>query len=240
MTALLEARGIGRRYGTVDALRDVSMIARRGEATAILGPSGAGKSTLIRILHLLEAPDAGLVRVDGVDAPIDRRERLLVRRRFALVQQRPGFLDGSVRMNVAFPLRARGMARDAAVRDADRRIDDVGLSHRRDAHVATLSGGEAQRAGLARALVTRPDLLLLDEFTNQLDPVNGDLAERLVEDALGAGAAAVFVTHSIGEARRLADHVVFLDQGGIVEAGPALTVLSTPATELVRRFMARA
>lgn len=236
----IAARGVVVRYGDLRALDGADVAARAGEVLALLGPSGAGKSTLLRVLHLLEAPESGEVLVDGSPAPRDAAGRLAALRRMALVQQRPGFLRASALDNVAFPLLARGVPRREARERAREALAAMGLDARAAEHALLLSGGEAQRVGMARALVARPDVLFLDEFTNQLDPENEDRLEAVARAERDRGAAVVLVTHSVAQARRLADRVAFLDRGRVVEEGPAARVLSAPTHPLVARFVARA
>lgn len=237
---LLAARHVARAYGPVHALRDASLTARRGEVLALIGPSGAGKSTLLRLLHGLEGADAGEVHLDGAPLPAKGPARLAAVRRLALVQQKPGFLQGSARENVAFPLRARGTPRAEALARADALLARFGLTARAHAPARHLSGGEAQRAALARALIARPDGLLLDEFTNQLDPDNEEAAERAVLAERARGAAVVVVTHRVAQVRRLADRVAFLHEGRVMEEGPARDVLEAPRDPLLARFLSRA
>lgn len=210
MSAVLTAEHVGRTLGGARVLHDVSVEARRDEILCVLGPSGSGKSTLLRLLHLLDAPDSGRVLVDGAPAPVEGEAWLATVRRFALVQQTPGLLRATAWENVAFPLRARGVAREEARATAMAWLARVGLSARSGARASTLSGGEAQRVALARALTTRPDVLLLDEATNQLDPESTREVEALLREERVRGCAIVLVTHNVRQARRLADRIAFL------------------------------
>jgi len=219
VTPLLQARGIAKW-----ALRDASLSVAAGECVALLGPSGSGKTTLVRILATLLAPESGHVAAPPL-------------RRIGLVQQRPGFLRASTLDNVAYPLRVRGASRATARRVAAERLVALGLAARADAGAWTLSGGEAQRAGLARALVARPDALLLDEATNQLDPEWTRRVEDLLRAERARGCAVLLVTHSVAQARRLADRVALLEEGRIVEEGPAAETLASPRTERLRAFV---
>ena len=220
--AVLEARDVRRTYGSREVLRGVSMALRAGELTALMGPSGSGKSTLVRVLHMLEAPDGGYVCFRGEPA---RAEAM---RRIALVQQRPGLLRARAWENAAFYLRARGAARPHAEREARACLARLGMAARADTHAHLLSGGEMQRVALARALATRSDALLLDEATNQLDPETARVVEALLAEERARGCAILMVTHSVAQARRLADSVAFLEEGRIVEAGPTGEALARP------------
>lgn len=236
---ILAAQGVSVRYGDVRALDDATLEARGGETLAILGASGSGKSTLVRALHLLETPSAGRVLVDGAPAPARGAAWLAQARRFGLVQQKPGLLRMRAWENVAYPLRARGVPRPEARRVAHAWLERLGLADRADARAHSLSGGEAQRVGLARALAPRPDALLLDEATNQLDPERARQVEEILREEARRGAAVVIVTHSASQARRLADRVAFLDAGRLVESGP-VAILDAPRSEPLRRYLAYA
>lgn len=206
MSAVVEARNITHAYGRHVVLDDVSLALHAGEITAIMGPSGSGKTTLLRILHLLEAPQRGTVLFDGAPA----KDRIATMRRIGLVQQKPGLLRLRAWENVAFPLRARGVQKVAAKERALAQLARLGLTSHANAWPHELSGGEVQRVGIARALVSAPEVLLLDEATNQLDERTEAAVEALVRDARAAGAAIALVTHSPAQARRLADRTMAL------------------------------
>lgn len=233
---LLEARSLARRYTNVEALRGADLHVQGGEVLAVVGASGAGKSTLLRLLHLLEAPDAGEVLLDGAAPAPDGAAWRAAVRRFGLVQQRPGLLRQRAVDNVAFPLRAREVPRAAALASADAWLARLGLAARRDAWPHELSGGEAQRVALARALAPRPDALLFDEATNQLDPASVALVEGVLREERARGCAIVLVTHNLAQVRRIADRVAFLHEGRVAEEGPA-PLLDAPATPAFRAFV---
>ncbi|HEX2021494.1 MAG TPA: ATP-binding cassette domain-containing protein [Candidatus Thermoplasmatota archaeon] len=232
----VEARGVSRRLGRVDALAGVDLAVGPGESVAVLGASGAGKSTLLRALHLLDPPDAGEVLLDGAPAPRSGAARLAAVRRFALVQQRPGLLRASVIDNVAFPLRARGVARAERRSAARERLAQVGLDALADEPAWRLSGGEAQRVALARALATRPEVLLLDEATNQLDPAWTRRVEALLEAERARGCGLVLVTHNVRQARRVAQRHVLMEAGRVVARGP-IADLDAPRGGPLRAFV---
>lgn len=199
------------------------------EITVIMGPNGAGKSLLLRLLHGLIPPSAGAVLWNGV--PLGPE----VRRRQAMVFQKPVLLRRSVAANVDFVLRARGGG-DAGRRDA--LLRHVGLESRAGQPARLLSGGEQQRLALARALATGPDVLFLDEPTASLDPASVLKIEEIVKATCAAGTKVVFVTHDIGQARRLAGDVVFLDGGRVAEHAPADRFFDAPATRAARDYLA--
>ena len=189
---------------------------RRGEVLAVVGPSGAGKSTLLRLLNFLEAANSGEIRFDGAAITGGETAPLAVRRRITTVFQRPVLLKRTVAANVAFGLGLRGMRQNQAAVAAI--LEEVGLAHLAGAAARTLSGGEAQRVALARALVLQPDVLLLDEPTANLDPVNVALIEKIVARMnREKGTTVVFVTHNTFQARRMGQRVALLLDGQLVE-----------------------
>ncbi len=196
--------------------------------TVLMGPNGAGKSLLLRLMHGLVAPSAGKITFDGL-AMSDE-----VRRRQAMVFQRPVLLRRSVAANVDFALKIR---RHASPAERDKLLDLVGLLDRAKQPARALSGGEQQRLALARALATEPDVLFLDEPTASLDPHSIELIEQIVLLAHRQGTKVIFVTHDVGQGRRLADEVVFLHLGRLVEQTPAKRFFSDPASREGKAYL---
>ena len=219
--------GLRQRYGERTVLDIPDMTIQRGEILALVGPSGAGKSTLLRLLALLEAPTDGKLvfhrngkKVTQSDAALDDR------RQIALLFQRPALLSRSVRDNVAYGLGVRGQKSPAKVEQA---LKEVGLAELASAHPRTLSGGELQRAALARMLVLSPEVILLDEPTANLDPANVRLIEGLVRDHNARnGTTVVLVTHNVFQARRLATRTGLILDGELVELAPTEEFFSAP------------
>ena len=232
----VEARNVTRRYGDVTALDGVDVRVRPGKITCVLGASGSGKSTLVRLLHLLQGADEGEILVDGRLAPMKGHQWLETVRRFSLVQQRPGLLRATAIENVAFPLRARGQPRRWVEEVATEWLSRLGLASRARAGAANLSGGEAQRVALARALCTRPDVLLVDEGTNQLDPLSARLVEGILKQEGARGCAVLLVTHNVPQAKRMADEFVFLEAGRVLESGSGGR-LAKPDSEALQLFL---
>jgi len=191
--------------------------------TVLLGPNGAGKSLLLKVLHGVLAPTQGHVTWSGIPAKDATAHQ-------AFVFQKPVLLRRSVKANLEFVLRARGKPRDRALP----LLEHVGLAQKARLPARLLSGGEQQRLALARALATHPDVLFLDEPTSNLDPASVLLIERIVSDARDRGVRVFFVTHDIGQARRLADDVVFLHQGRVVEQAPAHRFFPVPSAQAAR------
>ena len=210
-----------------------SLSIQRGEFLAIVGPSGAGKSTLLRLLNFLEAPTSGHLTFDG--QPVPSAPPLSLVRRVTTVFQRPALLSRSVRENVAFGLRLRGLHPDGAVTQA---LERVGLAGLDTVTATTLSGGEMQRVALARALVLNPDVLLLDEPTANLDPYNVSLIETLVrEETSRRGTTIVFVTHNVFQARRLAHRVGLMLNGALIELAPTVDFFDSPRDPRTTAFV---
>jgi tungstate transport system ATP-binding protein len=204
-------------------LDHVNLELERGPRTVVLGPNGAGKSVLLRLCHGLLKPTAGEVRFNGPES-VDGR------RRHAMVFQRPVMLRRSARANVAYGLMLAGVPRRARLRTADEALERVGLRHLAAQPARVLSGGEQQRLALARAWALRPELLLLDEPTANLDPSATQAIESVILAMHDAGAKLVLVTHNLGQAHRLGDEVVFLAGGRVVEQTPVDAFMRAPVS----------
>jgi tungstate transport system ATP-binding protein len=237
MTSLLELQDVTRRYGKVDALAGASLKVDRGQIVGLLGPSGAGKTTLLRLAGLLEAPTSGNVVFDGRTAHADDKQSIALRRRMSMILQKPVVFSGSVMRNATYGLRVRGYPEDQARRLVKPVIESVGLSGMADRPAATLSGGEVQRLAFARATVLKPELLLLDEFTANLDPANVALLENGVRRYRDGGGTVLMVTHNLAQGKRLADRVCLLLGGKIAETGPASEFFAGPKTGQAREFL---
>ena len=229
-------RDVQVRYGERTALAVEHLAVERGEILALLGPNGAGKSTLLRVLTLLEAPTAGEVIFEGTS--ITAAERASWRRRLCCCFQEPLLLDTTALANAALPLRLRGVPRYQAEARALRWLERLGVASVAARRAATLSGGEAQRVSLARALALDPALLGLDEPFAALDP---ESRESLQEDFLALqrerGMAVVLVTHDRAEALRLGDRVAVLLEGRVAQVGPPAEVFTRPVSKAVARLV---
>lgn len=237
----IEIRGLRKSFGDNEVLRGIDLEITRGEVVCVIGPSGSGKSTLLRCVNLLEEPSAGQVFVGGtevtdLDVDIDA-----VRRRIGMVfQQFNLFPHITVTENLVLPQRRvlrRDKAKAAAV--ARENLDRVGLAEKADAYPAQLSGGQQQRVAIARALAMGPEVMLFDEPTSALDPeLVGDVL-AVMRVLAGEGMTMMVVTHEMSFAREVADRVVFMDGGVIVEQGPAEQVVGSPREERTRNFLNR-
>lgn len=213
-------------FGEATVLDGISFDLGATGCTMVMGPNGSGKSLLLKLLHGLMQPSAG--RIAWGD-----RAATEVTARQALVFQKPVLLRRSVAANIDFVLKARR-------KDADRRdalLDHVGLSHKASQPARLLSGGEAQRLALARALATDPEVLFLDEPTASLDPASVLAIEAIVADARHRGVRIIFVTHDMGQARRMADDVLFLHRGRIAEHTRAADFFPEPQSQAARDYL---
>ncbi|WP_294619804.1 ATP-binding cassette domain-containing protein [uncultured Roseovarius sp.] len=222
----LTVRGLMLELGGARVLHDLNLDLGPAGCTMIMGANGAGKSLLLKLLHGLMAPTAGTIEWAGTPAAQATKQQ-------ALVFQKPVLLRRSVAANVDFVLKARGKNRSK--RDA--LLDHVGLAHKAKQPARLLSGGEAQRLALARALATDPDVLFLDEPTASLDPASVLAIEGIVSEAKARGTRVIFVTHDMGQAQRMADDVVFLHGGHVIEHSPADTFFPKPQTQAARDYL---
>jgi len=224
----------------VDALAGVNLAIRQGEVFGIIGRSGAGKSTLIRMLNLLERPTEGVVRVDGRDITAFNDAQLReYRRGVGMVFQHFNLLRSrTVLDNVCFPLRLAGMARAARLARAREVLALVGLSDHAHKYPGQLSGGQQQRVGIARALASRPRLLLCDEATSALDPETTQSILRLLGDInRRLGLTIVLITHSMDVIRAVCDRVAVIEGGRIVESGEVLEVFLHPRHDATQSLL---
>jgi putative ABC transport system ATP-binding protein len=210
------SRALDTPQGPKPLLRGVSFRLDRGQVLAVLGPSGAGKSTMLRMLNRLDEPSGGKVLLDGEDCRnIDPRN---LRRRIGMVMQRPYLFPGTAAMNVGYGPAQVGVALSTS--QIDSLIEQVGMGGYAQRDVATLSGGEAQRISIARALANEPEILLLDEPTSALDPEAKDAVERLLATLVRERhATCVWVTHDVAQAARVADLVLKIEAGKAIALG---------------------
>jgi putative ABC transport system ATP-binding protein len=223
---VLECRSVSRELPGADKKRlldSVNFGIARAEVLAVIGPSGAGKSTLLRLLNRLDEPTGGIVLLDGQDYRLLPPQTL--RRRVGMILQRAYLFPGTVAENVRFgPFQHEKTIGDPEIADL---LEQVGLSGYEDRDAATLSGGEAQRVAITRALANAPEVLLLDEPTSALDEGSKQSVELLLESLIRKrGLACVWVTHDEAQAGRMADSLLVMEAGRVVESGPAAEVLA--------------
>jgi len=233
---ILTLRGVEVRYGNSAVLKVAGLSVNRGEILAVIGPNGSGKSTLIRVMGLLQRPEEGEVEFDGVKQ--SRRDALLLRRRIATVLQEPLLLNATVYENAVLGLKLRGLDRKSAARRVQPWLERFGIEHLAQRRVRSLSGGEAHRTSLVRALALDPELLFLDEPFSALDPPTRERLLLELQTILRETAiTTVFVTHDRNEAFMLADRVAVLIGGNILQVGSAAEVFARPADEKVAEFI---
>ena len=255
--ALLEVTGIGKRFGSTHVLEDISLSLEQGEALAIIGSSGSGKTTLLRCLNFLETPDTGRIVVDGETlwdaadpATHKESEKRKKRLHFGLVfqnfnlfpqytalqnimlagellaRERPDYKQNRRQIHDQLEQKARGL------------LAQMGLSDRADHYPHQLSGGQQQRVAIARALALEPDILCFDEPTSALDPELTGEVLRVLRDLAAHKTTMIIVTHEMAFARDVADRILFMDGGVVVEEGPARQIIDHPREERTRRFLA--
>ncbi|MFH8626151.1 amino acid ABC transporter ATP-binding protein [Streptomyces vietnamensis] len=250
-TAKVEIRAVHKRFGALHVLRGIDLDVRAGEVTVVLGPSGSGKSTLLRTINHLEKVDSGTVGVDGVLVGYRRSGNKLyeLREREILKQRtRIGFVFQNFHLFphltvleniVEAPVSALKRPRKEAEATALALLERVGLADKAAAYPKQLSGGQQQRVAIARALALEPSLLLFDEPTSALDPeLVGEVLD-VIKDLAASGTTMIVVTHEIGFAREVADTVVFMDEGRIVEQGSPAEVFDSPRHERTRAFLSK-
>jgi len=235
---LLEVKGLHHRYGKAEILKNIDLGIERGEVFVTIGPTGSGKTTLLRLVGLLERPTSGHIYFDGHLVNNSERQRLEIRRRLAMVSQKPAVFNASVFDNVAYGLKIRKENGASLRHKVMNALETVGLSgyERRDAR--TLSGGETQRVALARAMVIEPELLLLDEPTANLDPVSTSHIEKLVTEVIKKSDMTVLMsTHDMFQGQRLAHRMGVLIGGEILQTGDPREIFSLPQSRKIAEFV---
>jgi ABC-type polar amino acid transport system ATPase subunit len=234
-------RGVSKWFGSFQVLRAIDLDVHRAERIVVCGPSGSGKSTLIRCLNQLEAHQDGTITVDGVELRPDLPGIEAVRREIGMVFQRFNLFPHLTALEncMLAPMKVRGLSRAAAEEAARTYLARVRIPEQAHKYPVQLSGGQQQRVAIARSLCMNPKIMLFDEPTSALDPeMVGEVLDVMVELA-ESGMTMVVVTHEMGFARRVADRVVFMDQGEIVEVAPPAAFFDHPRNERTRRFLSQ-
>ena len=254
--AILEVSSLGKSFGSTEVLKDISFSLEKGESLAIIGSSGSGKTTLLRCLHFLETPDSGTISVNGdvifdgerkepVSSAELRRKRLhfgLVFQSFNLFPQYTAFQNVTLAGELLAKERPDFKANKKQILEeirlnGQRLLDSVGLSAKADNYPHQLSGGQQQRVAIARALALNPDILCFDEPTSALDPELTGEVLSVIRSLASRKTTMIIVTHEMQFARQVADNVLFMDRGVVVEYGAPADVIDNPQNERTRKFL---
>jgi len=238
---VIEVKNLHKSFGKLDVLKGITETINDKEVVCVIGPSGSGKSTFIRCLNLLEDPTDGEIFLDGEkindpDADIDKiRERMgMVFQNFNL------FPHKSVMDNITLaPIKVKGMSKEDAEAKGRKLLETVGLADKADSFPAQLSGGQKQRVAIARTLAMDPEVMLFDEPTSALDPEMVGEVLQVMKDLAKNGMTMVIVTHEMGFAREVADRVLFIDQGIIMEQGSPKEIFENPQNERTQSFLSK-
>jgi ABC-type polar amino acid transport system ATPase subunit len=240
-TPMIEFHGVNKWFGDFQVLRDIDLVVRLGEKVVVCGPSGSGKSTMIRCMNRLEEHQKGRIVIDGIELNDDTKNITAVRQEIGMVfQQFNLFPHLTVLQNLTLaPMRVRKMARAEAEQLAMQYLERVHIPDQAEKYPSQISGGQQQRVAIARSLCMRPRVMLFDEPTSALDPeMISEVLDVMVELAED-GMTMVVVTHEMGFARKVADHMVFMDAGEIVEMAPPEIFFSTPRSERTKLFLSQ-
>lgn len=239
---MIEVQNLSKSFGANKVLHDISFQVKEGEVVAIIGPSGSGKSTLLRSLNLLEEPDEGIIKVGDVTVDtqlLTHQNRYDLRQQSAMVFQHFNlFKNKTVLENVTLALTSSKRKNKAeALQIAEDLLEQVGLSEQKKQYPATLSGGQQQRVSIARALAVNPKVIFMDEPTSALDPELVGEVLKTIEQLSKRNITLVIVTHEMKFAKKVADKIVFMNDGVIVESGAPESVFSQPKEERTRKFL---
>ena len=236
---IIELKDVNKWFGDFHVLKDINLAVQPGERIVISGPSGSGKSTLIRCINRLEEHQAGQIIVDGVDLTNNLKHIDEVRRNVGMVFQHFNlFPHMNCMENITYaPIKVNGKTKGEAVAKGEELLNLVGLSAKADAYPSQLSGGQKQRIAIARGLAMNPEIMLFDEPTSALDPeITGEVLsvmKKLAEEHI----TMLVVTHEMGFAKEVADRVIFMDQGKIVEEGTPIEIFENPKSDRLKEFL---
>ena len=238
---LIEVKGLEKHFKHVEVLRGINIDICKGDVVAVIGPSGSGKSTFLRCLNLLEEPTGGQIVFEGVDITSKETKIDQMRQKIGMVfQQFNLFTNMTVLDNVsAGPMLVKGMKRDEAHKLAQSLLERVGLGDRGGAYPIQLSGGQQQRVAIARALAMQPDVMLFDEPTSALDPEMVHEVLDVIQQLAREGMTMVVVTHEMGFAREVANRVVFIDEGVIMEEAAPAEFFGSPKNPRLKDFLGK-
>jgi putative glutamine transport system ATP-binding protein len=241
MMGMIEIEGVHKYFGHLHVLKGIDLKIASGEKLVIIGPSGSGKSTLIRCINLLEKPSKGRIVVDNVEVTAHKAPITKLRQSVAMVfQQFNLYNHKTVLENLTLaPVLVKGISKDEAKESALVYLDKVGLKNKADSYPSQLSGGQQQRVAIARALNMKPKIILFDEPTSALDPEMIQEVLDVMIDLAHDGITMIVVTHEMGFARQVADRVMFMDDGQILEQGSPEHFFNNPTNERTKLFLSR-
>lgn len=239
---MIKLDNIHKRFGETEVLKGINLDIKQGEIIVIIGSSGTGKSTLLRTVNFLENADKGVITIDDVSVDTEKHtkaEVLALRRKTGFVFQNYAlFAHMTARQNIAEGLiTVRGWKKDQALARAQQILDDIGLGDKGDSYPAALSGGQQQRVGIGRAMALQPELLLFDEPTSALDPEWVGEVLQLMKELATKHQTMLVVTHEMQFAREVADRVIFMAEGNIVEQGSPQDIFNNPQDPRLQRFL---
>lgn len=234
---LLEIQNLSKKYDGKKVLEDINIYLKKGSTLGLIGPTGCGKTTLLRIIDLIETPSSGKIIFNGLEIPKNKKDQLDIRRKMGMVYQKPIVLKGTVYDNICYGLKIRGENKEEYQDKIKDLLESLGLEGYETRDASTLSGGETQRMALARALITDPELLLLDEPTANLDPQSTEKIEKFLEHLREAGKTTVIIaTHNLIQGQHLSDEIAILNKK-IFQIGKPEEVFRKPKNRFVAEFV---
>lgn len=237
---MIEVRGLRKNYKQLEVLKGIDMDIKDGTTTAIIGPSGSGKSTFLRSINLMEPINGGTIKVNGMEiTSMNKKQMRQAREKIGMVFQHFNlFPHMTVLNNITFsPRKTLKMPKEEAETKAMELLKRVGLADKKDVYPGMLSGGQKQRVAIARALAMNPEVMLFDEPTSALDPEMVKEVLDVISELRDTGMTMLIVTHEMGFAREIADRIVFLDQGIVIEDTDPATFFSTPKSDRAKAFL---
>lgn len=237
---MIETKNLTKKFGSLTVFENLNVKVKKGEVLVIIGPSGSGKSTFLRCLNHLETPDSGEVLVEGEKLNIKNKKHMreIIEKMGMVFQNFNLFPHMTVQQNVVeAPVTVKKENREVVLKRADKLLNKVGLADKKEYYPSKLSGGQKQRVAIARALAMEPDIMLFDEPTSALDPELVGEVLNVMKELADEGMTMVVVTHEMGFAKEVADRVIFMDGGKIVEEGIPQQIFSNPKEERTKMFL---
>ncbi|WP_374722827.1 amino acid ABC transporter ATP-binding protein [Peribacillus tepidiphilus] len=243
---MIQIEGVSKSFGNQEVLKDIHFEVKKGEVVCIIGPSGSGKTTLLRCFNLLETPTSGKLKIgnssfefSGKEA--DKKQKQTIRQYSGMVFQHFHLFPHKTLLEnvIEAPLIVQKRNKQEVIKEAEALLEKVGLLDHKHKYPEQLSGGQKQRAAIARVLALKPEILLFDEPTSALDPELVDEVLTVMKELANEGQTMLIVTHEMGFARDVADRVVFMDDGYIVEEGPSESIFTNPQHNRTKQFLAK-